>query len=479
VIYQMESSSSKLSNTLDEFALGASRTIKKQIEDGLAAAAQSIRDSEYNMEIFMDQKIDKMIQNLSRSIVEPLAADVTKAGAEIDTLTQDLAKKEDLFVLFQESQTQAMSEMVALHEETTKELKEQLNLCSTKVGAERITQELNCGFVAFSRENDDLRSTIQDHERRLQHHTDEIKNRSTQQDMRTCRNLVDKCASKDEFHRELGELKQIINWQLGKIEQLGMNGGSIAPRKHLRRGRSKMNSRKSSANGEDSSEAGNGGTSAVSNQHCVPRANFPNEPQEPIQPMLCNVEEADEVVAMSKPQRAPARAFAGDSDSDHSSSELSGTLVLRQQLEAVAMGVLGLAHLALKEVRLGTSRNARLVQEKEVLEELANVRHWITNKVVPSGWDPSKLRTLALRCTHPREDEIKGPSPQVSLKSLLEPNSESRDASCVPQKRNLSSNRRAGTKLCGDSEGDTPSMPPSSAREHCGSIRLPPVRVLL
>jgi len=95
-----------------------------------------------------------------------------------------------------------------------------------------------------------------------------------------------------------------------------------------------------------------------------------------------------------------------------------------QQLESVAMGLVSLGHLALREVRLGLSRNARLVQEKELLEELLNLRQWISNRMAPTGWDPGKLTTIALRCAYPREDEPQLPLPQLPLKGMVAAGSE-------------------------------------------------------
>jgi len=103
----------------------------------------------------------------------------------------------------------------------------------------------------------------------------------------------------------------------------------------------------------------------------------------------------------------------GDEDEDDDfESEVSdygsdGATVqlFREQLAGVAMALVGLGHLVLRETKLGTSRNARLVQEKDLLEEMKNLRHWISSRRAPSGWDPGMLTTVALRCAHPRENE--------------------------------------------------------------------------
>lgn len=102
-----------------------------------------------------------------------------------------------------------------------------------------------------------------------------------------------------------------------------------------------------------------------------------------------------------------------DDGPSESESEVGRDVLMRDQLEAISMALVGLGHLAFRETKLGTSRNARLLQERDLLEELKNLRHWISNRMAPSGWDPSILTTVALRCTHLREDEHQKPLPQL------------------------------------------------------------------
>merc|ERR1712129_592345 len=53
------------------------------------------------------------------------------------------------------------------------------------------------------------------------------------------------------------------------------------------------------------------------------------------------------------------------------------------------------------------------------LFELQNLRHWVTNRIAPSGWDQSKIATMALNCSHPREDELKRPVPQTNMRAIM------------------------------------------------------------
>jgi len=75
--------------------------------------------------------------------------------------------------------------------------------------------------------------------------------------------------------------------------------------------------------------------------------------------------------------------------------------VLHKQLECLAMGVIGLSSLVLlKEPTPGSSRQKRLAQEQDLLGHLKSVRHWITHRQAPGGWDPKGLASVALKCQH-------------------------------------------------------------------------------
>merc|ERR1719335_1943557 len=97
-------------------------------------------------------------------------------------------------------------------------------------------------------------------------------------------------------------------------------------------------------------------------------------------------------------------------------------VLLRSQLESLSMGVVGLAHATLREPKLGESRQDRLLLGKELIEMLGAVRHWITHKTAPKGWDPTKLLSVGLRCAHPSgKDSTPGIHlPQIP-QSVLQP----------------------------------------------------------
>lgn len=81
----------------------------------------------------------------------------------------------------------------------------------------------------------DLESMLNDHEHCLEHHGEELLNRSTKYDMITCQQRIDKCALKERLETEIKELQKTLNWQHVKLENLTFQsnfeqGPSTSPR---------------------------------------------------------------------------------------------------------------------------------------------------------------------------------------------------------------------------------------------------------
>lgn len=117
--------------------------------------------------------------------------------------------------------------------------------------------------------------------------------------------------------------------------------------------------------------------------------------------------------------------------SDWSQDQALPYMAFRQQLEGVSMGLFSLAYLVLRAPRRGGSLSVRLDREKELLEELENLRHWITHKMQPAGWDLSRLTTIALRCTHAPKEEASFPQVSSTVKQLMEIDTSSRTVAAV------------------------------------------------
>lgn len=110
---------------------------------------------------------------------------------------------------------------------------------------------------------------------------------------------------------------------------------------------------------------------------------------------------------------------SASSSGDDDCCEIAGNSLLRMQVEGLAMGLVALGYLAFRDLRLGQSRSARLEMERELLEQLQDLRHWITHKTSPTGWDPSRLTTVALKCAHPRPEDCRGAISHSNPKNFI------------------------------------------------------------
>lgn len=186
-----------------------------------------------------------------------------------------------------------------------------------------------------------IQATLTDHEHCLTHHAEELENRGTKYELLICQNRIDKCVAKEKYEFDTDETRRILDWQTTKIEAYGMN--ALKGKKNKKfvddpTGEAKENQRKSKSEGEGDEE---------------------EDDQPPLQ-------------------------------------------ILHKQLECLAMGVIGLSSLVLLKDpgATGASRQKRLEMENDLLGHLKSVRHWITHRTAPGGWDPKTMQTLALKCTH-------------------------------------------------------------------------------
>jgi len=368
-----------------------------------------------------------MLDFVRRHLVEPLRSDVDGCRERQDALEQDVSKQKEEFTRQIRGAQKSAVDMGIRMNQANGEIKADLETRPKRTEVQKMESTLSSNISEVSGSLNSLQTkvtlklnefvdhfgklheTIDDHEHCLRHHAEEIENRSTKYELLTCQHQVDRCALKDEFNRETTEMKKLLDWQSNKIESFSLMGASQAKKKKkvLRRERLQHEEGEAALDSSADSE----GTTPVTRPP-KKRTTFGSLDGE-----LANAipEEAKRTPEVKS--EADEESDSDDQSSDHDDRPTS--TILRQQLESVAMGLVGLSHLVLRETRLGSSRNAKLIQEKELLEELLNLRHWISSNMAPSGWDPSRLTTVALRCSHPREEELQLPMPQVPLKGIL------------------------------------------------------------
>lgn len=186
-----------------------------------------------------------------------------------------------------------------------------------------------------------IQSTLSDHEHCLSHHAEELENRGTKYELLVAQNRIDKCVPRERYEYDVDEMKRILDWQTTKIEAYGMN---------VIKGKQKK---------------------------------FTNDP---------TLHQGNQ----GGKKDADGMDFENNEDDDQPPVQ-----VLSKQLECLAMGVLGLSSLVLlKDPTVGSSRQKRLAQEQDLLGHLKSVRHWITHRQAPGGWDPKGLASVALKCAH-------------------------------------------------------------------------------
>lgn len=135
----------------------------------------------------------------------------------------------------------------------------------------------------------------------------------------------------------------------------------------------------------------------------------------------------------NKSRRDLDEDLMSEEDRPESALSASTSQIMRLQVEALAMALVSLANLLLAPPKLGSSNHARAEQKSELLEELGSLRHWVTHKTMPPGWDPSRLTTLALTFAHQMH------APREAYKeSSTQPHS--------PRGQNLKRNNTGGTQ---------------------------------
>jgi hypothetical protein len=273
----------------------------------------------------------------------------------------------------------------------------------------KLTSKLNEFVDHFGK----LHETADDLEHCLKHHAEEIENRSTKYDVLLCQNQIDKLCSKEEFVREVSDLRSVTLWQTSKIEAFGLAAEAGAASNKGSRRTSRKRWQKATTASAFASKGRGGGNAMTASMESM-ESTMTNSVEVLPSVMQSSTGTLDTALPLTD-----ASASEDDYGSDSDSGGTSHLKLMRQQLEAVSMGLVGLGHLVVREPCLGESRNVALKQEKEVLAELMSLRHWISNQKAPPGWDTTKLVTFALSRAYPKEDAASTRVPQFSLRSAL------------------------------------------------------------
>lgn len=343
-----------------------------------------------------NQHQSMMLKMVEKELIDAVRGDINKLKGKIDAYVQqssnwhdESGKQFSEFDARVESvahKTQCLSERLSIEVHALAKKKEVVQVQSSveeeisnfrnehQTTNERVVNKLN-EFVDHMGKVHEL---LDDHEHCMRHHAEELENRTTKYDLLMCQDSVETCNEK--IDREIRELQKLVNWQTNKIQ-------SFEGAAH-KKGKARI---KTASDDSPRTPASNWGFSSLKTKESGP-------------PTL---EEGKEGVSPCDEESLI------DSDDDGPIDSM-----LKAQMEAISMGIVGLANLVFREPRLGASRNARLEREKELLEQLSLLRYWITHNSVPSGWDPKQMTTAALRASHPSENEPKGPLPQISIKNL-------------------------------------------------------------
>lgn len=358
---QLESSTKDLETRVSELS---------EVDDSIEQSLKKLSDS---MHSFMMHCDNNFIQVRGDIQLRVTAASITKLEADLRSTMKD-----------------DVDALVELRDECTKKLQELVE----RVG--------------------EFQVILEDHEHVLQHHAEELLNRSTKFDLVVVQQRVDKCALREKVKADMKELQIKVEWALTQLEQLGygksFGGGGVATAASV----SSTGPAKSAPPVPESPLTKSAQRSALQDSSSASTELRSME--------LSSIEQPTSIESAAiNDRRASAESFAaaqGNSqesqflplpsqalekdrpsyreEGPQSSTELIS--VIRMQLEGLSHGLLGLAQLAVRAVGAGLPRAARADREAELLHHLTCLVQWIMHRRAPLSWNPEKLATLSLRC---------------------------------------------------------------------------------
>eukprot|EP00439_Symbiodinium_sp_Y106_P086160 s17_g31.t1 len=295
---------------------------------------------------------------------------------------------------------------------------------------------------------------------RLEEHGKDIADRATLADAKTLTDTMKLLVQKEAYNNQIVELKKILDNQSDRIGSIDLQvsvmakNGSASP-SSSRRAASRARSAKLRMKREVAKSSTSFGASTGLGQDSIRSLAGTSQPQDDDEGRLAALEDQEGYSDDEEPQMNRSRSQASkvslpanattyhdfddednyttsflyscyytaslgmeDFDDEEEFSDYSDDPMeeqLREQVQGICMGLVCLAHHVLRGPPLvGLSRQSRLLNEKDLLEELMSLRYWVTHRKTPSDWSLDRLRTVALRYSHPNPMEVHGPQPDMS-----------------------------------------------------------------
>eukprot|EP00930_Biecheleria_cincta_P042807 TRINITY_DN29457_c0_g1_i1.p1 TRINITY_DN29457_c0_g1~~TRINITY_DN29457_c0_g1_i1.p1 ORF type:complete len:886 (+),score=190.50 TRINITY_DN29457_c0_g1_i1:133-2790(+) len=402
---------------------------------------------------------------VEQGLVEPLREevlafrkDMSRQKEDIDRMFRTVLKTtDDLGMKIMQNAKDIRSERDArMHEEikaeeTISEVYKAIAKAAETASAHHETVMSTCA---------DLQTIADAHAEKLQLHAKDILDSATKNDAKRLGEGLAKSITKDTYKKEVAELKKIIDYHSDKLDSIGMQVSvlsspgmsgkghkdrTVKKQKNLKRDHQSVASRLSetASTGLASSEVSLQSLSESPEPQCevaraAPQVGGPEDqegfedadeivakvetaqvpiPESPVLVVAAEVASAEEARPKQE-EREDEEEAENEEDEDDDDSECSdspGDIQLREQVQGVCAGLVCLGqHVLRGPPQCGLSRQNRLLQEKDLLEELLALRQWITQRHIPPGWSPDKLVSLALRYAHPSPHEAHGPQPEMS-----------------------------------------------------------------
>lgn len=380
------------------------------------------------------------------NLVGPIVDDLDKLTKQYDASCQSFENKDRHLLSQIQQATEKHNALSEVCDERFAKVHEQIDLCQTIEACDafealvhekfsneteqrlELQKETIDKIVEMNGRTKEFQIILQDHEHALQHHAEELLNRSTKYDLVVCQQRIDACAIKDKVDKDLKELQSTVEWQSSQLEILGY-GKSFGATQNT-----------------SVSVASISGSSTALPSTCAPTPITSTCAPSPVTPApLLNEDDFNEVAPTSSKLCNPAPSETGqisqlsrasvlgggeagspqapsqvqvyrvDQPSQSAANTVTTVLpqteaigLLRMQMEALSQALLSLGQMCAREVGLvGLTKSARKSMESELLEHMNCLMHWISHQRAPLVWDPKRLASLALRCAtnSPPDDE--------------------------------------------------------------------------